>query len=187
MQSCVPLLSLGCAPTEAEAVAAEAEVEAEAARAEAARAAVEDANAEAERTAAAEPEDAAAAVERAAERATAAAAAAVTRAAERAAGRVAERAAVDAALPGLCVRVVAALCQQLNEKIDRIREAAGVALRELLSTAGVAQHVPHLAELRALFKVDAAEVATHVSHAGDRGEGVARLAQGIAADVREID
>ena len=44
MQSCVPLLSLGCAPTEAEAVAAEAEVEAEAARAEAARAAVEDAS-----------------------------------------------------------------------------------------------------------------------------------------------
>jgi len=38
---------------------------------------------------------------------------------------VAERAAVDAAMPGLCVRVVAALCQQLNEKIDRIRETAG--------------------------------------------------------------
>ena len=32
---------------------------------------------------------------------------------------------VDAAMPGLCVRVVAALCQQLNEKIDRIRETAG--------------------------------------------------------------
>ena len=48
MESALPLLALGCAPTEAEAAAAEAEVEAEAARAEAAKAAVEDANAEAE-------------------------------------------------------------------------------------------------------------------------------------------
>ena len=44
----------------------------------------------------------------------------------------AERAALDAALPGLCVRFVGHLCQQANEKIDRLREHAALTLIRLL-------------------------------------------------------
>ena len=46
-----------------------------------------------------------------------------------------ERAALDAALPTLCERFACALSQQVNEKIDRMREHAARALAQMLATA----------------------------------------------------
>ena len=62
----------------------------------------------------------------------------------------AEREALDALLPRLVERFVAALCQQLSEKIDRMREVAGETLRKLLRHQSLPDY-PHRAALVSLL------------------------------------
>ena len=62
----------------------------------------------------------------------------------------AEGAAMREALPPLCARLVGALCQQINEKIDRMRELAAHTLRALLAEAELPP-VPMRDELLAML------------------------------------
>ena len=154
MQCAVPLLALACAPEEQDRVAA---------------AAAEEAAAPAPKPAEAEGADAGV------PEAVAAAAAPIKKEVT-AEERAAEAAELAAMVPELSVRLARALVQQLNEKIDRMRQVAGTTMRSLLAQPGLPP-LPHHEQLCELLCVDL----PGGGGGGGGGEAKARAAKEAAA------
>ena len=142
MQCAVPLLALACAPDEPKAAAAASPVAAAAPVAEASP------------VAAAAPVAEAAPVVAAAAEGEAPSSAPPARKEATAEERAAEAAELAAMVPELSVRLARALLQQLNEKIDRMRQVAGATMRQLLAQPGLPP-LPHHARLCEMLCVDA--------------------------------
>ena len=102
----------------------------------------------------------------------------------------AERAALSAALPSLCLRFARGLAQQANEKIDRMRDVAATTLTSLLECDAL-PGVAHRAELAEVFcsaaEAEAAESAPAPTTAPSLGAAAAVDVVAAAAGVTDAE